>query len=283
MSFSSLTVGNGEMSNAIIPPHFLMGVGASIVTYYATYFTVDKLILPQFKSSALYQNMEKLTDAKRRSFLCIFPSTVHAAVHCFGLPAVIALGYSEGHNLQKIAFYDEIWPSFYQGFFAGYMIADYSKTYKDLETAYVVHHIASCAAWFLSAYLRSMQWQTTLLQFCEVSTFFLNLRQFFLTSGYPSSGTTMTVTNLIFFLSFTAVRVVPLPMILREWATLGFHDMRAKDGFAMASVGTMFTLIHCALQTTWFAIMVKKLVQVLSGAKDKEEDEAEEVATKKEE
>jgi hypothetical protein len=259
-----------------------MGVGASIVTYYATYFAVEKLILPQFKSSALYQNLEKLTPYKRTSFLCIFPSTVHAAVHCFGLPTLIALGYSEGHNLQKIAFYDEIWPAFYQGFFAGYMIADYAKTYEDLETAYVVHHVASCAAWFLSAYLRSMQWQTTLLQFCEFSTFFLNLRQFFLTSGYPSSGTTMTATNLIFFLTFVAVRVVPMPMILREWVTLGFHDMRAKDGLAMASVGTMFTMIHCGLQTTWFGFMVKKLIQALSGAKDKDEDEAHAEATKKE-
>jgi len=266
-------VGNGTASESTIPPHFLMGAGASILTYYATFFVVDKLILPQFKSSALYQNLEKLTPGKRTSFLCIFPSTVHAAVHCFGLPAVIALGYSEGHNLQKIAFYDETGPAFYQGFFAGYMIADYAKTYEDLETAYVVHHIASCAAWFLSSYLRSMQWQTTLLQFCEFSTFFLNLRQFFLTSGYPSSGTTMTITNLLFFLSFGAVRVLPLPMILREWVTDGFHTMRAKDGLAMASVGTMFTMIHCALQTMWFGMMVNKLIKVLRGSDKEDENE----------
>eukprot|EP00526_Cylindrotheca_closterium_P014460 CAMPEP_0113630974 /NCGR_PEP_ID=MMETSP0017_2-20120614/16097_1 /TAXON_ID=2856 /ORGANISM="Cylindrotheca closterium" /LENGTH=280 /DNA_ID=CAMNT_0000541467 /DNA_START=1 /DNA_END=843 /DNA_ORIENTATION=+ /assembly_acc=CAM_ASM_000147 len=266
------------MSDAFIPPHFLMGVGASIVTYYATYFTVDKLILPQFKSSAFYQNLEKLTPGKRTAILTIFPSTVHAAVHCFGLPTLIALGYSEGHNLHKIAFYDEVWPAFYQGFFAGYMIADYTRTYEDLEPAYVVHHVASCAAWILSGILRSMQWQTTLLQFCEFSTFFLNLRQFFLTSGYPSDGTTMTVTNLVFFFTFTAVRVVPLPMILREWVTSGFRDMRAKDGLAMATVGTMFTMIHTGLQTAWFGMMLKKLIQVVTGSDGKHKNKGEEKA-----
>jgi len=204
--------------------------------------------------------------------MCIFPSTAHAAVHCFGLPAAIALGYSEAHNLQKIAFYDEAWPAFYQGFFAGYMVADYAKTFGELEPSYVVHHVASCAAWILSSYLRSMQWQTTLLQFCEFSTFFLNLRQFFLTSGYSSDGPVMTATNLLFLLSFGAVRIVPLPMILREWVTDGFHTMREKDGLAMAGVGTMFTIIHSALQTMWFGMMMKKLIEVVTGS-GKGEDE----------
>ena len=150
-----------------------MGAGASIGTYYATFWIVEHLILPRFSESAFCQNLNQHTPGRRTSILCIFPSTVHAAVHCFGIPTIVALGYSEGHNLGKIAFYDEQWPAwYYQGFFAGYMIADYSKTFSDLEPAYVVHHVASCAAWFLSSYLRSMQWQTTLLQFCEFPPFF---------------------------------------------------------------------------------------------------------------
>eukprot|EP00980_Cylindrotheca_fusiformis_P029663 scaffold23675_cov108-Cylindrotheca_fusiformis.AAC.1 len=37
----------------------------------------------------------------------------------------------------------------------------------------------------------------------------------------------------------TSSRVAPLPMIIKEWVTDGFHSMRKKDGLAMASVGTV--------------------------------------------
>jgi hypothetical protein len=219
--------------------------------------------------------MRTLSTKEYTSFLTIFPSTVHAAFHSFGFPSQIALGYSEGHNLHKIAFYDEVWSAWYQGFFVGYMVADYIKSYGHLGTVYSIHHVASCLAWTLSSYLRSMQWQTTLLQVCEFSTLFMNLRQLLLTSGYDSSGTTMTAVNLLFFLSFGAVRVAPLPMICREWATDGFSTMRDKDGLLMASIGTGFTVFNVCLQTTWFGMMVKKLINVITAShRDDENDEA---------
>lgn len=259
----------------VIPPFFINGALTSMFVYYLSYHVTEAILIPVFGTKTLKRNMKALDLTHYISFLTIFPSTVHAIVQCVGVPSQIALGYSEGHNDYKIAHYDEEWPAWYQGFFAGYMVADFIKSYGHLGTVYTIHHIASCAAWTLSSYLRSMQWQTTLLQVCEFSTLFMNLRQLLLKSGYDSSGTTMTVVNLLFFFSFGAVRVVPLPMIVREWVTDGFYSMREKDGLAMASIGTGFTVIHCCLQTMWFGMMVIKLIKTITGT-DKKDDEIDE-------
>jgi hypothetical protein len=267
------TDAGGELP--MLPPHFIMGAVSSIGVYYLTYHVTESILLPNFGSTSLKKNMQKFSTNEYISFLTIFPSTVHAAVHSFGLPSLIALGYSEGHNLHKIAFYDEVWPAWYQGFFAGYLVADFIKSYGHLGTVYNIHHVTACAAWTFSSYLRSAQWQTMLLQVCEFSTLFMNLRRLLLTSGYDSSGTTMSVVNLLFFLSFGAVRIVPLPMICREWVTDGFSTMRDKDGLLMASIGMGFTVIHVCLQTMWFGMMVKKLIKVIKGShRDDENDEA---------
>ena len=101
----------------------------------------------------------------------------------------------------------------------------------------------------------------------------MNLRQLLLTAGYASDGAAVTVVSLIFMISFGAVRVVPLPMILRELFLTGFVDMKNKDGLIAALCGVGFTILHAILQLMWFSIMMKKLFSVVLGNdKEKEKD-----------
>jgi len=228
---------------------------------------MDKVLIPRFGTPSFQKNVNDLEKKKRNSFLTIFPSTVHAAFQSFGVPAYIGLGFSTGHNLEKIAFFDDKWPAFYQGVFAGYLLADFTKT---TTMVYMIHHSTAIAAWTLSAYLQSMQWQTALLQCCEFSTLFFNLRRFLLMAEYDKDGKLMAIVNLLFMVSFGLVRILPLPMIIRELFATGFAEMRDKDGLLMAVLGAGFTMIHTALQTTWFSMMVNKLVFVLlGGSKEK--------------
>lgn len=254
------------------PPFFIYGAVAAIPVYYFSYWIFEKVLIPRFFTLSFNQRLKDLEDKKLVLFMTIFPSTVHAFFHVFGVPAWITFGYSTLHNAAKIAYYDERWPAFYQGVFAGYMVADYSKCgFRTLGTAFTIHHSFACAAWTLSAYLRSMQWQTALLQFCELSTIFMNLRQLLLTAGYASDGAAVTVVSLIFMISFGAVRVLPLPMILRELFLTGFVDMKNKDGLIAALCGAGFTILHTILQLMWFSIMMKKLFSVVLGNDKKKE------------
>lgn len=255
-----------------LPPFFIYGAVAAIPVYYFSYWIFEKVLIPRFFTLSFNQRLKNLEDKKLVLFMTIFPSTVHAFFHVFGVPPWITFGYSTAHNAAKIAYYDDHWPAFFQGVFAGYMVADYSKCgFKTLGIAFTVHHVFAMAAWTLSAYLRSMQWQTALLQFCELSTIFMNLRQLLLTAGYASDGAAVTVVSLIFMISFFAVRVVPLPMILRELFLTGFVDMRDKDGLFFALCGAGFTMLHAALQLMWFSIMMKKLFSVVLGNDKKKE------------
>ena len=259
---STTTTTTTTTTTPVFPPYFLYGAIIVIPIYYVCYWFANKILLGKYGTKNLKNKFNNLNKDKQIEFIVLFPSTVHAIVQSFGYPMFIALGYSMNHNMDKIAYYDTKWPAFYQGIFAGYMVADYVKNgYKILGLGLTIHHTTAFLAWTLSAYLQTMQWQTSLLQFCELSTIVLNLRQFLLTTGYD--GTIMTIVNLTFMGSFTIVRVVPLPMILKELYNTGFIDMKNKDGLIMAIGGTVFTLIHAGLQLTWFSFMVKKLISKL--------------------
>jgi hypothetical protein len=250
----------------LIPPYFIYGAASSIAVYYCSYWIGESVLIPRFGSSTLQKKLASLNEKKYINFVTTIPSTFHAVIQCIGFPVHLALGYSEAHNLNKIVHYDEYWPAYYQGFFAGYMVADFLKSGLDnLGPAFTTHHVAAVLAWTYSAYLRSMQWQTTLLQFCEFSTPFMNARQLLIMAGYDTNGSVMTWVNFLFFLSFGAVRVAPLPKILSHWVSDGYSDMKEKDGFVPAAIGTSFTVIHTCLQTMWFAMMIRKLMEVIRG------------------
>ena len=268
----------------LLPPYFIYGVLSSFCLYHLIYWTAETILIPQTKtktnsdknsnendnnnnssnksSSLLQENLLSLQRTNYRqykSFLSIFPSTVHAIIQSFGIPGYIALGNSMNHNKNKISYYDTKWTSFYQGIFVGYLIGDLFVSTSN--TVYIIHHTAAIIAWTISAYLQSMQWQTSILQFCELSTILYNIRRYLLLANYyKRDGTVMNSISIGFVITFAIVRIIPLPMILKELYDTGFVDMKNKDGLIMAYFGLYFTIIHTILQTTWFCMMIQKIV-----------------------
>ena len=157
-------------------------------------------------------------------------------------------------------------PAVYSGIFVGYLMADFFFLGpKKLGTAYVFHHLSASVAWTMALLLNVFQFPGQLLQFCELSTIFMNLRQLYLTAGYDSSSVPVLASSLTFFASFAAVRVLPLVPLLHKWVTLDFGVIRDEVGIWAAVSYSGFLAIHAGLQCTWFHIMLKKLVAKFFG------------------
>lgn len=148
------------------------------------------------------------------------------------------------------------------GIFVGYLLADVftSPSLQVLGYIFVFHHIAASIAWTYCASYRIMQPLAAFLQFNELSTPLLHLRQLLLFSGYTSKDANLTVVNLSFFLLFGLIRVVPLPWIVYNWIHTDYKAIQNEVGIAGAVALTIFVAVHVALQGSWFATMCGKLI-----------------------
>jgi uncharacterized protein YhhL (DUF1145 family) len=147
------------------------------------------------------------------------------------------------------------------GIFVGYLLADLmaSPSFKVLGYIFVFHHLAASAAWTYCASYRIMQPLACFLQFNELSTPLLHLRQLLLFSGRTSKDLSLTIVNLSFFVLFGLIRFVPLPWIVYHWANTDYAAIKNEVGIGGAAALSMFVLAHVGLQSSWFITMCKKL------------------------
>jgi hypothetical protein len=179
------------------------------------------------------------------------------------------MGYSAAHNANRVTHFDDGWPACFSGIFVGYLIADFFVCGPaDLGPAYIVHHLSAIVIWTWVTCIGAMQWYASLLQFCEFSTIFMNIRQWVLTAGHPSSSPTAMVVSLLFFLSFFAVRVIPLPTLVYQWITNDFAKLSDEKGKAVAMASSSTLMIHVVLQSFWFMLMVKKIAKLVLSSGD---------------
>lgn len=164
-------------------------------------------------------------------------------------------------------------PCFYMGFFVGYLLTDTasSPSLKVLGWPYVIHHISASMCWTFCAINRVMQHQASFLQFNELSTVMMNIRQVLLTAGYKSSDGIVTVVSLSFFALFAGVRVFPLPFLTYDWITDQFGSVRDEVGWGGAGLLSLFFATNVVLQGSWFTMMVRKLVGMF-GKTEKQSD-----------
>ena len=116
-----------------------------------------------------------------------------------------------------------------------------------------------------------MQPLAAFLQFNELSTPLLHLRQLLLYSGYTSKDSLLTVVNLSFFVLFGLIRFLPLPWILYHWITTDFMAIKDEVGMGGACALSLFVMVHVGLQGSWFMTMCGKLVGMARGAFSKKE------------
>lgn len=249
---------------------FLMGAGASAIGFGIS-LKITQLVVSCFPK--LQERVDKLDNKARKYFLVIGPSTVHSLAHVIGTAGfLLRLEKQTVTTFDDRLFVDYGWtclgPAFYSGVFAGYLFSD--AVYlgiKDLGPMYVVHHFAAATTWTVCDYTKCMQFLLSFLQFNEFSTIFMNARQVFLTTGYDSKGKHVTAVSYIFFLSFFLVRVLPLPMIVYKWISNDFQVIKTEVGIPVAVSLSLSVLAHVALQSTWFAMMLRKVL----GGKSKKE------------
>ena len=154
------------------------------------------------------------------------------------------------------------------GIFVGYLLADVvaSPSLSVLGYTFVFHHIAASLAWAYCASYRIMQPLAALLQFNELSTPLLHLRQLLLFSGCTSKDFSLTIVNLTFFALFGMIRVAPLPWIIFHWINTDFRAIKNEVGIGGAVVLSLFVTVHVGLQGSWFLTMCGKLVGMAKGA-----------------
>jgi uncharacterized protein YhhL (DUF1145 family) len=135
-----------------------------------------------------------------------------------------------------------------------------SPSLKVLGYEFAFHHLAASAAWTYCATYKIMQPLACFLQFNELSTPLLHLRQLLLFSGFTSKDTSLTVVNLIFFVVFGLIRFVPLPWIVYNWINTDYTAIKNEVGAGGAVALSLFVAAHVGLQGTWFFTMCGKLV-----------------------
>ena len=94
-----------------------------------------------------------------------------------------------------------------------------------------------------------------ILQFNELSTPLMNVRQVMLTAGYKSSDLPVTIISLLFFFTFGAVRFFPLPFIIRNWVGRDYSAIQNEVGTGAAMMLSVFVAVHVFLQSSWFLQM----------------------------
>ena len=207
-----------------------------------------------------------------------FPSLVHALVQIVGTFTFVFYG-REGYDdvladgASPTVVFDErtfvpygltgLGPAVFMGIFVGYLVSDVAAapSLKEMGYEYVMHHFAAALCWTFCAGNRIAQDWATLLQFNELSTPFLNVRQYLFTAGYKSSDKPLVVSSLVFFVAFSLVRVAPLPFVLRNWIARDLGAVRTEAGIGSAILLSMFLAIHVSLQCGWFIMMIKMVAK----------------------
>jgi hypothetical protein len=251
---------------------FLIGMGTGCVGFALSIAGMQAIVSQYFQN--LNQKVTNLPKAKDKYFFwTLGPSTVHAIVQIIGTagflrPLLAKSVVSQDSSLFVDYGWTGLGPEIYQGIFVGYLLADFAYLGpKMLGPAYVGHHLMASACWIYSSLSGINQWLAALLQFNEFSTIFMNLRQLLLTSGYSSSSSEVTIISLLFFLSFGAVRVAPLFLVLKNWISSDFGIVRDEVGMLPAAITSGFIIFHCFLQGYWFSLMLKKLAGKFLSAK----------------
>ena len=265
-----------------LPPSFITGACVGVVGYSISWFGF-KVALNTFSTDEFKDRIKKLDERARLNFLSLGPSTVHAVAQVIGTYNTVFK--SQSHLLERTKYFIDSSdngitnsnPTLYSGIFVGYLISDVVAIgIKNLGNVFVVHHISASAAWILVVYHRTMQWYSSFLQFNELSTIFVNLRQLLLTAGYTSSSTEVTISSLAMFIVFGAIRVLPLPWIIYNWITTDAYGVYEKVGTVPAILCSCFMAIHVCLQSYWFSLMAKKFISFLFGSsKDKDKKKKE--------
>lgn len=258
-----------------LPPSFQYGVAAGFVGVYASYFMAKDVLIPKFGSPSFKEKVAALKPGKEtRFFYATFASMAHAIVQSFFHPAFIALGLSAAHNENRVTYFDDGWPAGFSGIFVGYLVADFFVCGPAaLGPMYCVHHLSAAIIWTWTSGFGAMQWYASMLQFCEFSTIFMNLRQWVLTAGYPSDSKTVLGISMAFFATFFGVRVLPLPGLVHKWISNDFAKLSDEKGKTLALASTSTLIIHVCLQSFWFMLMVKKIVKLVTGGGKKSKKE----------
>lgn len=112
-----------------------------------------------------------------------------------------------------------------------------------------------------------MQPLAVFLQFNELSTPLLHLRQMLMFAGRDGKNDIgLTIVNISFFLLFGMIRVGPLPWIVYHWILTDYTAIKIEVGIGGAIVLSFFVAAHVGLQVSWFMIMCRKLVNMVRRA-----------------
>ena len=246
-----------------LPPPFVMGGVTGFIGYGISWFSF-KFLLNMFSTPEFKDRFKKLDTRAYLNFLSLGPSTAHAICQVIGTYPIV---FTSQHHLAHRTTYFNDSDTYYSGIFVGYLIADIlALGIQNLGVIFSIHHISASAAWTMVHSKKVMQWYSNFLQFNELSTIFVNIRQVLLTAGYTSSSKEVTISSLFMFLVFGVVRVLPLPWIVYNWITTDVWGVYDKAGTIPAIACSIFMTIHVTLQSYWFTLMATKFVSFLFGS-----------------
>ena len=272
------------------PPSFFYGFAGGTSAY--LFFRASSPILTStLGTSAFQRKVNALDEAKRYHYHSLLPSITHALFQIIGTYSFVFYGCGEqemddeaataeeatssSKNMTSVLSFDErtivpygtthLGPSIYMGIFVGYLVTDVACAPSLLVMGYpfVLHHVAASICWTYCACFRVMQPVAMLLQFNELSTPFIDLRQMLLTAGYDSNGLYVMVISVAFFVVFGMVRVAPLPFVVYDWIFRDFVTIRETIGLGGAIFLSFFFAINALLQGGWFFIMCQKLMRMV--------------------
>lgn len=255
-------------SQPLPPPSFLYGAAISALIYIiarSLSHRTTKLCTKSFQ-----EKVSNLTFEQLYHYHSLLPSTVHAVIQIVGTYYCVFYGDKDALVFDTAMFVNYgitgIGPSFYMGYFVGYLITDviFAPSLKILGYPFVVHHISAAMCWTYCASYRIMQPLASFLQFNELSTILMNLRQVLLTAGYTSSDPIVTIVSLSFFTMFAAVRVLPLPLVAHQWILRDFASIRDEVGLGSAMLLSVFLAVNVMLQGSWFSMMIRKLIGMIT-------------------
>jgi len=259
------------------PPSFLYGAAIGVLVYCLSRFLSHAFL--RICPSSFQQKVAKLQFEQLYHFHSLLPSTTHAIIQIGGTYYFVLYG-----NKDVLTFDDRLFvpygitklgPCFYSGFFVGYLLTDtaYAPSLKVMGLPYAIHHISASICWSFCASVRIMQPLASFLQFNELSTVLMNVRQVLLTAGYQSSDLIVVVVSLAFFVLFSAVRVFPLPFVVHKWISHEFVSIRNEVGWESAILLSLFLAVNVMLQGSWFTMMVRKLIGSLTKKESKRKEQ----------
>jgi len=243
---------------------------------YGVLYMFSRLVMPHIPG--INTHYLALKPGGRAEWDSRVPSCVHAVMIVLGV-YYCAL-FSHEHMYYRVAYYDDrlfvpygatgLGPEFFMALFVGYLGGDLVlllvyRNQMEMFELMLTHHLFAGLCWVVAIGSQTMQWYACFLMLSEFSTPVSNLRWWMAKSCATPTSVIYLLVCSGFFVTFFMARIMCLPVVIYLFIRYDAAKVQAQFHWKETSLWSLALVVHCMLQSYWFALMSKAVLSKILG------------------